>query len=413
MAKRKPTYLDLFAGAGGLSEGFHRQGYIDIAHVEMNHDACETLKTREIFYYLKENNQLDSYYSYLREEISKNELYSLVPEEILNSIIEHTITMDSMEELFHKIDNVKKQKSIKKIDLIIGGPPCQAYSLVGRARSDDSMKSDPRNHLYLRYIDIINHYQPKMFVFENVQGLYSAGEGRYFEDLKNKLDNVGYEVIDHLLKFEDYGVLQNRKRVILIGWKKGSQRFYPDFEKIVHNYSVNDVLSDLPIIYPGIGSSVYRTNEINQYLKEFNIRTERDVLTLNTARALNQHDAEIYSMVINKWNNSRKRFKYTSLDESKRTHKNVSSFLDRFKVVAGELKSSQTIVAHLAKDGHYFIHPDINQCRSITVREAARLQSFPDDYYFEGNRTAQFTQVGNAVPPIISEMIAKELLKQL
>ncbi len=413
MAKRKPTYLDLFAGAGGLSEGFRRQGYIDIAHVEMNHDACETLRTREIYYYLKENNRLDVYYSYLREEISKEELYGNVPNHLLDSIIEHTISLDSMGVLYDSIDIIKKQKNIKKIDLIVGGPPCQAYSLVGRARSKNSMGSDARNYLYLRYIDIINHYQPKMFVFENVQGLYSAGKGYYYKDLKEKLDKIGYEVVDQLLKFEDYGVLQNRKRLILIGWKKGSGRFYPDFKKVCHGYKVFDLLNDLPIITPGTGSSVYKNSEINEYLKKYNIRNEKDILTLNIARALNQHDAEIYFLAITAWNKNHKRFKYTDLEENLRTHQNLTSFLDRFKVVAGELCSSQTVVAHLSKDGHYYIHPDINQCRSITVREAARLQSFPDDYFFEGNRTAQFIQVGNAVPPIISEMIAKELLKQL
>lgn len=413
MAKRKPTYLDLFAGAGGLSEGFHKQGYINIAHVEMNHDACETLRTREVYYYLKENNFLEIYYSYLREEISKDELYASVPDNILDSVIEHTIALESMNRLYDLIDDVKRKKNIKKIDLIIGGPPCQAYSLVGRARSEDSMLSDLRNFLYLRYVDIINHYQPKMLVFENVQGLYSAGDGHYYEDLKAKLDDIGYEVMDHLLKFEEYGVLQKRKRIILIGWKKGSGRFYPNFVKIKHDYKVHDVLDDLPVITPGTGSSIYKNGVINEYLKQYNIRNENDILTLNTARPLNQHDAEIYFLAINEWNESQKRFKYTDLEENKRTHKNLTSFLDRFKVVASELNSSQTVVAHLSKDGHYYIHPDINQCRSITVREAARLQSFPDNYFFEGNRTAQFIQVGNAVPPIISEMIAKELLKQL
>ena len=413
MSKRKPTYLDLFAGAGGLSEGFKRLGYIDIAHVEMNQSACETLKTRVAYHYLKEHDNLDCYYRYLNEEIDRDELYSEIPKCLLDSVINHTISIETMEQLYNEIDSIKREKKIRKIDLIIGGPPCQAYSLVGRARSDDGMASDPRNHLYLRYCEIIDHYKPKMFVFENVQGLYSAGNGRYYECLKEKLDKIGYEVIDQLLKFEDYGVLQNRKRVILIGWEKGSGRYYPNFEKIEHNYTLSDLLDDLPILTPGQVGDVYRTSEYSNYLKEFLIRNDKDILTLNSVRTLNEHDAEIYRRVIEAWNTNGIRLKYTDLPEELWTHNNRNCFLDRFKVVASNLKSAQTIVAHLSKDGHYFIHPDIRQCRSITVREAARIQSFPDDYYFEGNRTAQFTQVGNAVPPIISEMIARELLKQL
>ncbi len=413
MANRKPTYLDLFAGAGGLSEGFQRQGYIDVAHVEMNSDACETLKTRSVYYYLKHNGDLSFYYRYLREEISKDDLYLSVPENVTSSVIKHTISSETMSQLYSKIDSLKREKRIRKIDVIIGGPPCQAYSLVGRARSEDSMKSDPRNYLYLRYIDIVNRYQPKMIVFENVLGLYTAGEGEYYRDLVNKLKDIGYEVKDCLINFDDYGLLQNRKRVILIGWKKNSGRFYPEFKKVAHEYTLNDLFEDLPFLHPNESSDEYRNIEIPEYLSKYNIRNQCDVLTLNKARTLNAHDAQIYRLVIEAWNNDNKRLKYTDLPEELWTHNNRGCFLDRFKVIASNLSSSQTIVAHLSKDGHYFIHPDINQCRSITVREAARIQSFPDDYFFEGNRSAQFIQVGNAVPPIISEMIAKELLKQL
>ncbi len=413
MVKRRHTYLDLFAGAGGLSEGFQRQGYIDIAHVEMNQNACETLKTRVAYHYLKKTNQLERYYQYLKEEISRDDLYNMIPSVLLDSVINHTISKETMNQLYKKINRIKYQKRLRKIDIIIGGPPCQAYSLVGRARSDDSMQNDPRNFLYLRYCEIINHYKPKMFVFENVQGLYTAGNGTYYQDLKLKLDDIGYEVMDHLLSFDDYGVLQNRKRVILIGWKKGSGMFYPNFKKIEHDYTLNDLLSDLPSLKPGEVGDKYKNDDVSQYLKDYKIRTNDDILTLNSVRSLNEHDSKIYKLVIEEWNKNGTRLKYTDLPEELWTHNNRECFLDRFKVVASNLKAAQTIVAHLSKDGHYFIHPDIDQCRSITVREAARIQSFPDNYYFEGNRTAQFTQVGNAVPPIISEMIAIELLKQL
>ena len=140
------------------------------------------------------------------------------------------------------------------------------------------------------------------------------------------------------------------------------------------------------------------TDKISKYLKETNIRTKKDCVINHSARFHNPRDRQIYRLVINAWNNNHQRLSYDELPEELTTHKNKKSFLDRFKIVAGDLHYSHTIMAHLSKDGHYFIHPDIDQARSITVREAARLQSFPDNYKFEGPRTSQFKQVGNAVP---------------
>ena len=142
------NYIDLFAGAGGLSEGFIASGFHPIAHVEMNKEACYSLKTRACYYYLMNAGKMSIYKNYLKGNITRETLYSMVPQSILNSIINQTMTKDSMPVLFKQIDSLLVEQKIDAVDLLVGGPPCQAYSLVGRARKSDGMVNDPRNHLY-------------------------------------------------------------------------------------------------------------------------------------------------------------------------------------------------------------------------------------------------------------------------
>lgn len=407
------TYLDLFAGAGGLSEGFLRAGYTPIAHVEMNPDACNTLRTRSSYYYLSQQGKLALYNDYLSGKISREALYHSVPEEVLSGVISQTMSVETMPLLFSKIDSLMNSQHTKSVDIIVGGPPCQAYSLVGRAVSSDSMKSDPRNFLYKVYIKALEKYSPRMFVFENVPGLLTANGGKYFAEIKEALSEAGYDLDYQILNAKDFGVLQNRLRVILIGWKKDSGKCYPSFPIRKSSYTVNDILSDLPPLQAGETKNEYRPGNFNKYLLDTGIRKQSDVLTWHCARPNIDRDREIYRYVVTAWDHEKKRIKYTDLPEELCTHNNRKAFLDRFKVVAADLPTSHTMMAHISKDGHYFIHPDIRQARSITVREAARIQSFPDDFFFEGSRTAAFTQIGNAVPPLMAKGIADGLKGQL
>ena len=407
------NYIDIFAGAGGLSEGFTAVGFHPVAHVEMNKEACNTLRTRACYYYLKSSGNLDIYNNYLKGTITREELYSFVPESIRNTVINHTMTDESMPELFSQIDSLIKEQDIKCVDLLVGGPPCQAYSVVGRARKKDGMGNDPRNYLYKLYIRVLKQYCPKMFVFENVPGLFSANKGKYLRDMENAFGEAGYQTQYRILNASDFGVLQNRRRVIIIGWQDGSKHHYPEFRKTENNYRIADLLNDLPEIQSGSEATTYRRGNYSKYLSETGIRKPGDVLTWHVSRPNIPRDREIYRLVIDAWNKEGKRLKYTDLPPNLCTHNNRDGFLDRFKVVAADLPTSQTMMAHISKDGHYFIHPDINQARSISVREAARIQSFPDDFYFEGARTAAFTQIGNAVPPLMARGIATELKKQL
>ena len=180
MAKKKEyTIIDLFAGAGGLSEGFVQAGFSPVAHIEMDKDACDTLRTRCCYHYLNSHNQLDTYYDYLKGNISRDELYLSVPKEIIDSVINVEISDETIDNTFNQIKGLAGKR---KVDMIIGGPPCQAYSLLHR--HDKKMEDDPRTLLYLQYGKFLKEFKPKGFVFENVPGLLSAKKGEHFKNLQ-------------------------------------------------------------------------------------------------------------------------------------------------------------------------------------------------------------------------------------
>lgn len=405
------TFIDLFSGAGGLSEGFIKAGFKAIAHVEIDSNACKTLETRLFYHKLKTQNQLEKYYDYISEKVDRTQFVNDCGDpKLSNTIINKSIGGDNNKTIFNKIDLLTKGK---QIDLIIGGPPCQAYSLVGRSRDKNGMKDDPRNFLYKEYASFLKRYNPKVFVFENVMGLITADKGSYFKNMQSDFKKIGYELSYTIQNSEDFGVLQKRRRIILIGWQKGFDFTYPKFAKIRNEYIVRDILSDLKKLKPGEQKNVTKyKSEATDYLNRFEIRNGIGFVTQHIARPHNERDLQIYKIAINKWVKKSERLKYPDLPTELKTHKNEKSFVDRYKVVDID-GLSHTMVAHIAKDGHHYIYPDNKQVRSISVREAARIQSFPDDFYFEGGRSAAFKQIGNAVPPLMAFSIAKEIKKLL
>ena len=430
--------IDLFSGAGGLTEGFLSEGYKFVAHIEKEYWACETLKTRIMYYYLKEKNDIDMYNQYLLLVDDFNDIlkarkivFEKYPEleKILNITVLNKKFGDAkkdkdasdIKEIFKLIDSSMNYMSVNKIDLIIGGPPCQAYSIIGRSRMKEKVNSDERNYLFYYYRDIVKKYKPNMFIFENVPGIFTAKKGKIFDEISEEFDKIGYNLKvgnnskrdENIQEAINYGVYQTRKRVILFGVKKKLDYDYPDFIKYAMNFDekmcTKNAISDLNSLNPGEGYDrklvKYKKNPKSNYEKY--LREDSIGIVNHKARKINKQDSEIYKIAIQKSSHNKQLY-YNDLPDNLKTHKNQENFSDRFKV-HGNDEIPHTIVAHISKDGHYNIHPDIKQCRSLTVREAARIQSFPDNFVFEGPRTAQYIQVGNAVPPLLSKAIAKAL----
>ena len=392
MSKKEYTFVDLFAGCGGLSEGFYKQGYRALLHLEIDPAACKTLSTRM------------KHYGYSEKEIEDAVLCGDITSE------------DILAQIDERIDG--------KVDIIIGGPPCQAYSSVGRAQSPDGMSNDPRNYLFENYLLILNHLKPKMFIFENVKGILSAHPNgvKIFPKVISDMRKT-YKVVDVpeviTLNAADYGVPQIRERVILIGVRNDIMDIDPidvykqikktnsDLDATLPNYvTVREAITDLPKLEPGQGEQIQRGidySKTNRFLEY--VRNENDTIYNHEARKHNDTDRERYRILSEHQNWQLKDLQEVRPDL---VHHDPKHFGNRYTVQEYD-KPGRTVVAHLYKDGNLFIHPDYKQARTFTVREAARIQSFPDNFIFEGSRTDQFKQVGNAVPPLMAEAFAKAM----
>ena len=395
----KYTFIDLFAGCGGLSEGFYKQGFKALTHVEYDHYACKSLRTRM------------KHYGYQEKEIS---------------VLEKDITDKDI------IKQIELEVSGKPIDLLIGGPPCQSFSSLGRAKDEKGMQDDPRNYLFESYEKILNHFKPKVFVFENVTGLLTAkiGKKKTVNIILNKLGQQ-YKLIkspkEMVLNSCDYGVPQIRKRIILIGVRKdlgiNPKEIYNGILKTHYNpdssneekkgkkkyVTVKDAIYDMPSIKPGEGQKEVEhiVSKSNNYLSKIRSKDDNRLFD-HVSRRHNDKDRKRYrEMSKNKWTFKKLLEKKPSLNHIKQRVFNNSYVVQLWN------KPARTIIAHLYKDGNQFIHPDHKQERTITAREAARLQSFPDNFVFEGSRTQQYKQIGNAVPPLMAEAIAKGIRKVL
>jgi DNA (cytosine-5)-methyltransferase 1 len=407
--------IDLFAGAGGLSEGFIQEGYEVIAKIEKSKQACETLITRNCYHYLKNTSDFTQYENYIKGLIDKNALISYAERHGFN--INTIINLEIGEKTIDlAIEKVKELLNNRCLDGIIGGPPCQAYSLIGRSSNSKKKKSDKRIYLYEYYINFLNEFNPNFFIFENVKGLLS------YKDIDNELllpkiirafENCGYHIDFKLLDASKFGVPQKRERLFIYGYKHEQIDFFRQFEEeYIDNFpniTIKQLFSDLPKLKAGQNYQKHNYKSAPlEYLQNTLVRPSGwGILTQHLSRPNNENDLEIYKLVAKR---KQKGFNllYSELPKHLITHNNTDSFLDRFKALNGN-SISHTIVAHIAKDGHHYIHHDPAQNRSISVREAARIQTFPDTFYFEPSRTAAFTQIGNAVPPFLAKKLANKI----
>jgi len=442
--------IDLFAGCGGLSEGFKQAGFEIIAQIEMDKWACETLRTRHLYHELKGTGKGYLYRKYLREELSRENILNKFPtlkESISLRVIRATFGEDRIDEILEKTESSMKFHGASKFHVLLGGPPCQPYSIAGRSRDPFRMENDKRHYLYRHYLEILEYLKPDFFLYENVPGLFTAkAEGK--EIFKKILDDFSsldpsYEIIppleliysdpcSYILDSADFHIPQNRRRLFLIGYKKSLEcknlRIKDIFARLQRQalknrkkgfLTVDDAIGDLPSLRPGEGSdSWFGPSNSESPLKFYQIKMRKNSpgIINHKARTHMESDLERYRFFIEHHKNGNGAATLHDLIRERPDliprHKHLDKFLDRFKVQWWNRPSS-TVTSHICKDGHYYIHPDISQCRSFTVREAARCQSFPDNFKFEGPRTEQFRQAGNSVPPLMAKVIAGKILKEL
>ncbi len=403
-ALRKVKAIDLFAGCGGLSEGFEMtNNYDTLAYVEWEKVPCENLvKHLEDKWHIN-----DAQKRVLRFDIQRTQ-------ELFDGWNDSEYgTNEGLDEVIGS----------NKVDLIIGGPPCQAYSIAGRVRDENGMKDDYRNFLFESYIKVVLKYKPKAFVFENVPGILSAaptGEP-IIKVIQEAFDSAGYKVLsdltEALIDFAEYGVPQNRKRIIILGLNKEYygekvdsllQEFYRNIlprYKVKQPNTVRNAIGDLPQLLP--------TDEFAIGKKKYSHSISNCDIANHEPRWHSRRDQYIFSLLAN--DIARGENKYLSTNALKELYTEMTgktSNVHKYHVIKWD-EPSNLIPAHLYKDGLRHIHPDANQARSITVREAARLQGFPDDYVFFGSQADMYKMIGNAVPPIFSKILALALYEHL
>jgi len=413
MTVRKYNTIDLFAGCGGLMDGFMQEGaYNTLACVEWEKYPCQTMAKR-----LKDKwNHENADNEVVRFDIQRTK-------ELIEGF-------DDPE--YGKNDGLDKLVGKNTVDVVIGGPPCQAYSLAGRIRDPHGMKDDYRNYLFESYIRILNHFKPKFFVFENVMGMLSASpDGTPIVDkIHSAFNAAGYEVIDDFRKavfdVADFGIPQHRKRLIILGVRKECfdmipcgelfeidcaksiiLDFYdtilPSLKSQTNHRTVRDAIGDLPVILPS--KEIIKKNGH----KYSHTPIDSDNVLNHNPRFHSERDQKVFKLLCEDIESGRN--EYVTIDSLKDLYTKVTgkkSNIHKYYVLRWN-EQSNTIPAHLYKDGMRHIHPDSKQARSITVREAARLQTFADDFEFLGPVMAQYKMIGNAVPCDFAKIIAQAL----
>jgi DNA (cytosine-5)-methyltransferase 1 len=501
--------IDLFSGPGGLGEGFagleDGKAFNILVSAEMDEAAHKTLRLRSFFRHLQaDGTHLQTYYDFcngIRNEPVTNTtavIWKLAEEEA------RRIELGTAEGN-HELDALLNKSVNKHSDyVLIGGPPCQAYSLVGRSRNmgkkDYRPEDDHRHFLYREYLRVLQKVRPAVFVMENVKGILSSkvGESRIFHDIlldlvdpdaaltgckgqtnhcyricslvtdtqfRRDMDVDDIDVHDFVIRAEEHGIPQARHRVILLGIREDINKSFLPLDPVKEQMTVRDAIDDLPRLRSRLtkvdDSPKSWSRKVADYMSRLGrlagkagmndlsivlarnaddivadldcgkLRIPIEMAVVRPKRPFAEKLADRQLKVIlnhearGHMGKDLRRYAYASTFAmvrgiSPKGHEQYSlhglaphhnnwktgHFSDRFRVQLWEYPAT-TITSHISKDGHYFIHPDPTQCRSLTVREAARLQTFPDNYFFQGNRTQQFHQVGNAVPPMLASMIAR------
>lgn len=398
---QKFNYIDLFSGCGGLSEGFSKSGVFNgLAHVEWELPMVDTLR-----------NRLSQKWGYTEEEALKSVIHFDI------QLHQQLIHGDWTGEALLKFGNTNHAEIVskglkgltegKEVDLIIGGPPCQAYSIASRKRLEG--REDYRNYLFESFIKVVEAYLPKLFIFENVPGILSAkpdGEP-VLDRIYDAFANSGYEILkpnqikDANFIASDFNTPQKRNRIIIIGLRKDLDwdlaAVYEEINKRKqpHQPTLREAIGHLPKLHPleqpittrpKASHNTHNNQNISQHVARYHNPSDINIFHDWVDRKLNNLSAKEQHAYYNRIKGVNTKFpKYRSLEWD---------------------QPSPTIIAHLQKDGLLFIHPDKDQARSITVREAACLQSFPEDYQFIGSQSHCFKMIGNAVPPNMAEQIA-------
>lgn len=395
---KKINVLDLFAGCGGLTDGFEQAGgFHTLACVEWESRPAETLRLR----------------------LEKKWGYKNSKDIVLRFDMQRTneLLTGWNDPEYGQNDGLNRIISDKKVDVIVGGPPCQAYSMAGRVRDENGMQNDYRNYLFESYLKLVVNYKPDFFIFENVPGILSAKPGgvSIISRISKEIEKIGYTISSDLKKealidASDFGVPQSRKRVIIFGVNKAkfgkkSKEIISDFysslvrkSNSVSKKNVHDAIASLPKLFP-----------LNKAVGRLSHQVATCEFTDHVPRFHSKRDIKIFKLLAEDIES--KKYKFVSIDSIKKLYEKEtgkSSSVHKYYVLRWD-RQSNTIPAHLYKDGLRHIHPDSTQGRSLTVREAARLQTFEDDYEFIGSMSDKYKMIGNAVPPLLAKSIALSL----
>ncbi|WP_339893255.1 DNA cytosine methyltransferase [uncultured Algibacter sp.] len=455
------SYIDLFSGAGGVTIGFSDQDFELLLANDIEKSALDTLKHNLSI----THPDIDLNRVVLGDIKELYELLELSPVEYEYEGYK-TIKTNKEVDLKSKTSDVKEHlgvdnllRDIDMVDVLVGGPPCQGFSMIGRSKKATIEErvvgfiDDPRNQLFKYFLKFAEKYNPKLVLIENVKGLNSAL--KYRDLIESSLSNTGsgYNVFSKIINVRDFGIPQNRERIFFIGVRNdlaqsvtGDEIFKKlDAYKVESPINVQMAIGDLPSLIANpkrnnydektevnygesncfgmnISNKSYKelVGERNEYVKGINFIKNREMLPNylfnHKTRFQNKNDLFIFeNLVAGKYLNDKEnskalsKVKYGVVKENGK--KKVKSFSDKYFKLDFS-KPSKTILAHLETDGNSYVHP-VNPPRSLTPREAARIQSFPDWYFFKGTTRNQFKQIGNAVPPMMAKIFAKEFKKVL